>query len=46
VLEFLDAGSNGRGHLLKDRVHDRGRLSTAIRTVTAGGSATWPTPMT
>ena len=42
VLELLDAGSDGRGYLLKDRVHDRSQLSTAIRTVAAGGSVIDP----
>jgi DNA-binding NarL/FixJ family response regulator len=42
VLELLDAGSDGRGYLLKERVHDRGQLSTAIRTVAAGGSVIDP----
>jgi DNA-binding NarL/FixJ family response regulator len=42
VLQLLDAGSDGRAYLLKERVHDRGQLSTAIRTVAAGGSVIDP----
>jgi DNA-binding NarL/FixJ family response regulator len=42
VLELLDAGSDRRGYLLKERVHDRGQLSTAIRTVADGGSVIDP----
>ena len=42
VLELLDAGSDGRGYLLKERVHDRSQLSTAISTVAAGGSVIDP----
>jgi DNA-binding NarL/FixJ family response regulator len=42
VLKLLDAGSDGRGYLLKERIHDRGQLSTAIRTVAGGGSVIDP----
>jgi DNA-binding NarL/FixJ family response regulator len=42
VLKLLDAGSDGRGYLLKERVHDRGQLSTAIRAVADGGSVIDP----
>jgi DNA-binding NarL/FixJ family response regulator len=42
VLKLLETGSDGRGYLLKERVHDRGQLSTAIRTVAAGGSVIDP----
>jgi DNA-binding NarL/FixJ family response regulator len=42
VLKLLDAGSDGRGYLLKERIHDRGQLSTAIRTVADGGSVIDP----
>jgi DNA-binding NarL/FixJ family response regulator len=42
VLKLLDAGSDRRAYLLKERVHDRGQLSTAIRTVAAGGSVIDP----
>jgi DNA-binding NarL/FixJ family response regulator len=42
VLKLLETGSDGRGYLLKERVHDRGQLSTAIRTVADGGSVIDP----
>jgi DNA-binding NarL/FixJ family response regulator len=42
ALKLLEAGSDGRAYLLKDRVHDRGNLSTAIRTVASGGSVIDP----
>jgi DNA-binding NarL/FixJ family response regulator len=42
VLQLLEAGSDRRGYLLKERVHDRGQLSTAIRTVASGGSVIDP----
>jgi DNA-binding NarL/FixJ family response regulator len=42
VLKLLETGSDGRGYLLKERVHDRGQLSTAIHTVAAGGSVIDP----
>src|SRR5918999_4007189 len=42
VLKLLEAGSDRRGYLLKERVHDRGQLSTAIRTVAEGGSVIDP----
>ena len=42
VLKLLDAGSDGRGYLLKERIHDRGQLSTAIRAVADGGSVIDP----
>ena len=38
VLELLELGSDGRGYLLKERVHDRGQLISAIDTVSRGGS--------
>ena len=38
VLKLLETGSDRRGYMLKERVHDRGQLSTAIRTVAGGGS--------
>ena len=37
-LLLLESGSDGRAYLLKDHIHDRTQLSTAIRTVAAGGS--------
>jgi DNA-binding NarL/FixJ family response regulator len=42
VLKLFEGGSDGRGYLLKERVHDRGQLSTAIQTVAAGGSVIDP----
>jgi DNA-binding NarL/FixJ family response regulator len=42
VLKLLEAGSDRRGYLLKERVHHRGQLSTAIRTVAEGGSVIDP----
>jgi DNA-binding NarL/FixJ family response regulator len=38
VLELLEVGSDRRGYLLKERVHDRGQLISAIDTVARGGS--------
>ena len=42
VLKLLETGSDGRAYLLKERVHDRGQLSTAIRAVADGGSVIDP----
>jgi DNA-binding NarL/FixJ family response regulator len=42
VLSLLEAGSDRRGYLLKDRVHDRGQLVSAIDTVARGGSVIDP----
>ena len=42
VLELLDRGSDRRGYLLKERVHDRGQLVSAIDTVARGGSVIDP----
>jgi DNA-binding NarL/FixJ family response regulator len=42
VLELLKSGSDGRGYLLKERVHDRGQLVSAIDTVARGGSVIDP----
>jgi DNA-binding NarL/FixJ family response regulator len=42
VLALLEAGSDGRGYLLKERVSDRLVLVSAIRTVAAGGSTVDP----
>jgi DNA-binding NarL/FixJ family response regulator len=42
VLKLLEAGSDGRGYLLKERVHDRGELVSAIDTVARGGSVIDP----
>jgi DNA-binding NarL/FixJ family response regulator len=38
VMSLLEAGSDRRGYLLKDRVHDRGQLVSAIDAVARGGS--------
>ena len=42
VLELLASGSDRRGYLLKERVHDRGQLVSAIDTVASGGSVIDP----
>ena len=42
VLELLKTGSDRRGYLLKERVHDRGQLVSAIDTVAQGGSVIDP----
>jgi DNA-binding NarL/FixJ family response regulator len=42
VLELLDAGSEGRAYLLKERVHDRRQLALAIEAVAAGDSVIDP----
>jgi DNA-binding NarL/FixJ family response regulator len=42
VLELLGSGSDGRAYLLKERVHDLDQLTSAIETVTAGGSVIDP----
>src|SRR4051812_42398768 len=38
ALALLEAGSDGRAYLLKERVRDRGQLAAAIHTVAVGGS--------
>jgi DNA-binding NarL/FixJ family response regulator len=38
ALALLESGSEGRGYLLKERVHDRAQLVGAIESVAAGGS--------
>ena len=38
ALALLEAGSRGRGYLLKERVTQPDRLASAISTVAAGGS--------
>ena len=38
VLSLLESGSDRRGYLLKDSVHNRGELVSAIDTVARGGS--------
>ena len=42
ALGLLESGSDGRGYLLKQRVHDRVDLVGAIRSVAAGGSVIDP----
>jgi DNA-binding NarL/FixJ family response regulator len=38
AVALLEAGSEGRAYLLKERVHDRAQLMSAIETVAEGGS--------
>jgi DNA-binding NarL/FixJ family response regulator len=42
VLALLDSGTDGRSYLLKDRVHKRGELVSAIHAVAGGGSVIDP----
>lgn len=42
VLRLLDAGSEGRAYLLKERIADRSQLMRAIRAVAAGDSVIDP----
>jgi DNA-binding NarL/FixJ family response regulator len=42
VLALLEHGSDRRGYLLKERVHDRGELVSAIDSVAQGGSVVDP----
>jgi DNA-binding NarL/FixJ family response regulator len=42
ALDLLARGSDGRAYLLKERIHDRDDLATAIRTTAAGGSVIDP----
>ncbi len=42
VLDLLRVGSDRRGYLLKERVHGRGQLVSAIDTVAGGGSVIDP----
>jgi DNA-binding NarL/FixJ family response regulator len=42
VLDLLDSGSDRRGYLLKERVHNRGALVSAIDSVARGGSVIDP----
>jgi DNA-binding NarL/FixJ family response regulator len=42
VLSLLESGSDGRGYLLKERVHNRGELVSAIDAVAQGGSVIDP----
>jgi len=38
ALALLESGSEGRGYLLKERVHDRAQLASALEAVAGGGS--------
>jgi DNA-binding NarL/FixJ family response regulator len=38
AIALLETGSDGRGYLLKERVHDRAQLLTALETIADGGS--------
>jgi DNA-binding NarL/FixJ family response regulator len=42
ALALLESGSDGRAYLLKERVHDRGQLLSAIAAVADGGSVIDP----
>jgi len=42
ALSLLEAGSDRRGYLLKERVHDRGQLHDAIQAVVRGGTVIDP----
>ena len=42
VLALLEGGSDRRGYLLKERIHDRGQLVSAIDAVAHGGSVVDP----
>jgi DNA-binding NarL/FixJ family response regulator len=42
ALALLERGSDRRGYLLKERVHNRAELTAAIRAVAAGGSLVDP----
>jgi DNA-binding NarL/FixJ family response regulator len=42
VLALLEHGSDRRGYLLKERIHDRGQLVSAIDAVNRGGSVIDP----
>jgi DNA-binding NarL/FixJ family response regulator len=42
VLALLEHGSDRRGYLLKERIHDRGQLVSAIDAVAQGGSVIDP----
>ena len=38
ALALLESGSDGRAYLLKERVHNRAQLISALETVADGGS--------
>jgi DNA-binding NarL/FixJ family response regulator len=42
ALALLEGGAEGRGYLLKERVHDRGELLAAIEVVAQGGTTIDP----
>jgi DNA-binding NarL/FixJ family response regulator len=42
ALALLETGSDRRGYLLKERVHDRAQLVSVIESVAAGGSVIDP----
>jgi DNA-binding NarL/FixJ family response regulator len=42
ALTLLEAGSEGRGYLLKERVHERAQLVAAVASVAEGGSVIDP----
>jgi DNA-binding NarL/FixJ family response regulator len=42
VVNLLESGSDRRGYLLKERVHNRGELVSAVDTVARGGSVIDP----
>jgi len=42
VLGLFEGGSDRRGYLLKERIHDRAALVSAIRSVAAGGTSVDP----
>jgi DNA-binding NarL/FixJ family response regulator len=42
ALALLESGSEGRSYLLKERIHDRSQLVSAIHTVAVGGSVMDP----
>jgi DNA-binding NarL/FixJ family response regulator len=42
ALALLEAGSDGRAYLLKERVHDRAQLLASIKAVAEGGSVIDP----
>jgi DNA-binding NarL/FixJ family response regulator len=42
ALALLEAGADGRGYLLKERLHDGAQLRSAVETVATGGSVIDP----
>jgi len=42
ALALLESGSDGRGYLLKERVHDAAQLRAAVETIAEGGSVIDP----